>query len=1145
MLPTASSYGAGTRDNMEDSAPQADPESERAAAEIVRGLEMNGHGDQENSESRFVATPANRLHSPSSQSSAVTSPNESEELLRTEIKLMKEDAPPVSETVAGPLSTERTEMAPPHQRPSPDAPLSSTPTTKPNEGERLLAPGGNMITAFAPQFSSPVARSPTAEQALAASLDWRPSSSVPPSSIATVVRLRESGGLLAPESKLMTEVASQVSTPAAAPPPAGQVATAEAVDDFARAKSNGVDHNSQSADESVAARATSISGRDEEGAPAIPTYEELNGATKHVKTGEQNAAGVGRLDPSPSVSLPMALAVNANGTKTLIVQEVNRIHSVGNDHQERGSGGTEIAATPHEGPAQLAQGAKSDEEEKLVAAEVLENTMPTEASQRKHQPCGGSPHEASSRDDGVDVGPWVQDIESAWARTPVMHQPRSDVLVELREPWEEVDEVDSISDDDAPDRNHGAVAHDVTRGAMASPTPMEAELSWVRDMQQTEVESDASGQELCESDEETEVESDLEHRTDYEEQSKVDLSPSKPTVADSQRVAYQSKHGAADEQGAATGIDASTSPPKLLKAPGEKSGTAVKPSAPDMGMALALVEDSMNPAAATAEGYGQALTRQPVVSGATAASVAVPAATNSVTLAQAASPAQIQPVVHPSERPGAAGVRPRTAYAQQQAASCCSEMTQQRGGGPMLAAAAAAENTPLLSAVFTAMRTNFTPLPSVYDTASLRSVPSFPPANAFSVQGRHAGLVHHSPPFSAASIPPAALGGYTHSLFQHAVRGMTAGASVPATKDVKPSEVAQEKPAVRSAAISSIAPAPTSGKACKTSGKNGANGAEVISRDTPTCKNHASTDNVQVEAMLSALGAVAESSVKINSEATGSSGTVATSGTAATSETLLVDSTVSVAATPDDISIPRLAFHGAPTPSLTPSLSDNTSAPSSDGTLPSFTSPPKNERASGEGAPRSREPISAATDSSALTGVSSALRTDPIPPLSASRAVPTIQRVIPAAPVPASLAPTRKMQAASTASRSGSAAAATLPRRFSTRLASEQQSQEEIMQGLCMICLERLSDPAEGGSAKLLGLLDSCTHKYCHAVSQYSVFENKKNDGCRMYYSVYGLSKVACWGRFFPVNKFNRARDLTSVHPLLSFFEAGGDWLSV
>lgn len=46
---------------------------------------------------------------------------------------------------------------------------------------------------------------------------------------------------------------------------------------------------------------------------------------------------------------------------------------------------------------------------------------------------------------------------------------------------------------------------------------------------------------------------------------------------------------------------------------------------------------------------------------------------------------------------------------------------------------------------------------------------------------------------------------------------------------------------------------------------------------------------------------------------------------------------------------------------------------------------------------------------------------------------------------------------------------------------------EDLMQAMCMICLEKLSESSEGGGAKLLGLLDSCSHRYCYTVSDVAV----------------------------------------------------------
>lgn len=46
---------------------------------------------------------------------------------------------------------------------------------------------------------------------------------------------------------------------------------------------------------------------------------------------------------------------------------------------------------------------------------------------------------------------------------------------------------------------------------------------------------------------------------------------------------------------------------------------------------------------------------------------------------------------------------------------------------------------------------------------------------------------------------------------------------------------------------------------------------------------------------------------------------------------------------------------------------------------------------------------------------------------------------------------------------------------------------DDMMHAMCMICLEKLSDPTDRGAAKLLGLLDSCSHRYCYTVSDADV----------------------------------------------------------
>lgn len=42
---------------------------------------------------------------------------------------------------------------------------------------------------------------------------------------------------------------------------------------------------------------------------------------------------------------------------------------------------------------------------------------------------------------------------------------------------------------------------------------------------------------------------------------------------------------------------------------------------------------------------------------------------------------------------------------------------------------------------------------------------------------------------------------------------------------------------------------------------------------------------------------------------------------------------------------------------------------------------------------------------------------------------------------------------------------------------------EDMMHAICMICLEKLSDASGKGRAKILGVLDSCSHRYCYTVS--------------------------------------------------------------
>ncbi|CAN0511335.1 unnamed protein product, partial [Ectocarpus sp. 8 AP-2014] len=58
--------------------------------------------------------------------------------------------------------------------------------------------------------------------------------------------------------------------------------------------------------------------------------------------------------------------------------------------------------------------------------------------------------------------------------------------------------------------------------------------------------------------------------------------------------------------------------------------------------------------------------------------------------------------------------------------------------------------------------------------------------------------------------------------------------------------------------------------------------------------------------------------------------------------------------------------------------------------------------------------------------------------------------------------------------------------------ASASDRHDDMMHAMCMICLEKLSDAAEGGGAKLLGLLDACSHRYCYTcILEWSKITNK------------------------------------------------------
>lgn len=67
--------------------------------------------------------------------------------------------------------------------------------------------------------------------------------------------------------------------------------------------------------------------------------------------------------------------------------------------------------------------------------------------------------------------------------------------------------------------------------------------------------------------------------------------------------------------------------------------------------------------------------------------------------------------------------------------------------------------------------------------------------------------------------------------------------------------------------------------------------------------------------------------------------------------------------------------------------------------------------------------------------------------------------------------------------------------RSSTRRGSSRGNctSEDIIHAMCMICLENLSNTTKGGGQKMLGLIDSCTHRYCYNVSGFFI---SRADSC-------------------------------------------------
>lgn len=68
------------------------------------------------------------------------------------------------------------------------------------------------------------------------------------------------------------------------------------------------------------------------------------------------------------------------------------------------------------------------------------------------------------------------------------------------------------------------------------------------------------------------------------------------------------------------------------------------------------------------------------------------------------------------------------------------------------------------------------------------------------------------------------------------------------------------------------------------------------------------------------------------------------------------------------------------------------------------------------------------------------------------------------------------------AAQAGSSGSATPTISRREKGARARDRRDDMMHAMCMICLDKFSDPADGGGAKVLGLLDSCSHRYCYQV---------------------------------------------------------------
>lgn len=597
---------------------------------------------------------------------------------------------------------------------------------------------------------------------------------------------------------------------------------------------------------------------------------------------------------------------------------------------------------------------------------------------------------------------------------------------------------------------------------------------------------------------ETEVESvqdnapklDFEDRGEKDANSKSKLPFSDPNVADTSAAGRRGRDESLEARDV-TAKHGSTIDANLPKTSGGNSEKMPQPIAPGMAMTHPTVGGSVQTSAATPGGDVQSSFRQLGAMSAGAAAAAHHASRLGDTSLRVAAPASM----HAPETPGAAGIRPPSAYFLGQTAAYYHQMKQQ-GAGQMLGAVAAANDASVLSAVM-AMRTNVATHPSVAapgpTVAQAHRVagdpqrpypsgvvvptygPALPglPAGVLAFQRGHAGSALPLPPASVAPLPALSHGGFTHALFQHTVRGASVGTGVPSAINVAPAVT----PVVMSAASASAAPV-QEGKIAAQPGLPD----EVVATADPLISEKSSAETSQVDEMSARSPPVGEPSIERKGKTNGSS-SAGESG----AETAVVDASVAIASTPGVIESTQMSTTGTSTVS-TPDI-PSTPDPSAAST-PAADAPAVG-RSVGEDGAQGGESSTADADTPAVLNATGLVATGPNTSFPAPRAQRTPKRATAASPSGAPAVKSASNRRTSASSRSGSGAAiSALPRRFSSRLANEQQSQDEIMQGLCMICLEKLSDPAEGSSAKLLGLLDSCAHKYCHAVRQHSKYLN-------------------------------------------------------